>query len=103
MAKTRWIQVDRIQSDSERGVWHKIERHPDSGRVRCDCMSYRFSHAPKSCKHLKARDAREAGHGWTATAAPPQDRSSVQVRLDAETFTVETVRAVRIGGWGKGA
>ena len=54
MKTNNWVDIDRVESDSEPGVEHVIQRHRVTGTIRCPCKSYQFSHAPKTCKHVQA-------------------------------------------------
>lgn len=83
--------VATVESQTETGKTYYIRTK--NGTMTCDCASYRFSHAPKSCKHL---DAYHAGETMDAQRAvkPTVRQESVTVKARGETFTVRRARAI---------
>lgn len=82
-----------VESETYPGKTYDIRRTRE--QLTCDCARYRFSHAPKSCKHLEAYLAGEAAEA-KANRLVPAPR--VVVESAGETFTVTRRRGISFDG-----
>lgn len=80
-----WRHYAFVASDNEPGVEYEVKRHTD-GRLGCSCLSYRFAHGAKTCKHLRALDAADECLGRSPSSETP--REIYRPRVGTETFTV---------------
>jgi hypothetical protein len=86
-----WVLASEVESESERGVSHRIETSGD--KIKCSCMAFRFAKGEfgsktKTCKHVQAYS------GATTQATFAFRRESVSV-VGGETFRVR--RSISLG------
>ena len=74
--------VTTVESHSQRGKFYDIKR--TRGVLTCECSSYKFSKAPKTCKHLIALGASTAAEPRVTITRP---RSKTNAEPVLETFT----------------
>lgn len=95
-----WLLLGTVESDSEPGVRHAIERHLD-GRLRCKCMAFRYATKDrKTCKHILGFDETQApGTVRTVTVPVKRVRSSEKGPVFAQSTERLTVRrAISLNG-----
>lgn len=80
--------VTTVESHSQRGKFYDIKR--TKGVLTCECSSYKFSKAPKTCRHLAAVTAGD--HRLIV------DAETEHVRVGAETFTLRRRRGLSFDG-----
>lgn len=48
--------ITKFESRSSPGVWHKVKRNHETGKLSCDCKGYIFSGkggAERTCRHVR--------------------------------------------------
>jgi hypothetical protein len=51
--KEGWVEVGRIQSTSDYSKQWPIDKHSETGHLRCHCKGFIFSGTKRDCKHIR--------------------------------------------------
>ena len=93
--KAQYEHVAYVRSFTDSRKRYEIKRNAD-GQLSCGCPSWRFAHAPKTCKHIAGMEAATYTPNystWNGAGARPKPTERAEFSIGAETF--EVIRAIK--------